>query len=155
MGGAVQHGASTLPEQAFHKFVEAGTCEVHLATAFQNIIMEHEAVPGSLRQEIHEWLKINAADERKPSDTDAQFVYKTRKKAIGPFKKAFWSLPVSARDAVGASLEKMFTFLFEQLNVSGTTDIVKKFVKAPEIHQALPGGGVKGSSGESVDGLAD
>ena len=87
MGGAVQHGASTLPEQAFHKFVEAGTCEVHLATAFQNLIMEHEAVPEALRQEMIEWLKINAADERKPKDTDAQFVYKTRKKAIGPFKK--------------------------------------------------------------------
>ena len=45
MGGAVQHGASTLPESAFHKFVEAGTCEVHLATAFQTLVIEHEAAP--------------------------------------------------------------------------------------------------------------
>lgn len=155
MGGAVQHGASTLPEQAFHKFVEARTCEVHLATAFQNIIMEHEAVPEILRRELVEWLKVNAAEERKPKDTDAQFVYKTRKKAIGPFKKRFWSLPAEARTAIGSSLEKMFTFLFEQLNVGGTTAAVKTFVKAPEIHLPLPIGGAKAAKGESVDGLAD
>ena len=148
MGGAVQHGASTLPESAFHKFVEAGTCEVHLATAFQNIIMEHPTVPESLRREMHEWLKVNSADERKPKDTDAQFFYKTRKKAVGPFKKHFWALPEDAREAIGASLEKMFTFLFEQLNVGGTTGFVKKFIRAPEIHQPLSSGGAKSSKGE-------
>jgi len=155
MGGAVQHGASTLPESAFHKFVEAGTCEVHLATAFQNIIMEHPAVPESLRREMYEWLKVNAADERKTKDTDAQFFYKTRKKAVGPFKKQFWTLPAGSREAIGASLEKMFTFLFEQLNVGGTTDVVKKIVRATEIHQPLPSGGVKAAKKNSIDGLAD
>jgi len=145
MGGAVQHGASTLPESAFHKFVEAGTCEVHLATAFQTLIMEHPTVPESLRLEMYEWLKANAADERKPKDTDAQFFYKTRKKAVGPFKKRFWTLPADARTAIGVSLEKMFTFLFEQLNVVGTTDVVKKFIKAPEIHQPVPAVGMKAS----------
>jgi fructose/tagatose bisphosphate aldolase len=155
LGGAVQHGASTLPETAFHKFVEAGTCEVHLATAFQNLIMEHEAIPESLRQEMHEWVKTNAAGERKPKDTDAQFFYRSRKKAVGPFKKQFWSLPDGAREAISASLQKMFSFLFEQLNAAGTTDTVKKLIKAPEIHLPLPTGGVKSSTPESVDGLAD
>ncbi len=142
LGGAVQHGASTLPETAFHKFVEAGTCEVHLATAFQNLIMEHEAIPESLRQEMHEWVKVNAAGERKPKDTDAQFFYRSRKKAVGPFKKQFWSLPDGAREEISASLQKMFSFLFEQLNAAGTTDTVKKLIKAPEIHLPLPAGGL-------------
>ncbi len=142
LGGAVQHGASTLPETAFHKFVEAGTCEVHLATAFQNLIMEHEAVPESLRQEMHEWVKTNAAGERKPKDTDAQFFYRSRKKAVGPFKKQFWSLPDGTREEISASLQKMFSFLFEQLNAAGTTDTVKKLIKAPEIHLPLPAGGL-------------
>jgi fructose/tagatose bisphosphate aldolase len=142
LGGAVQHGASTLPETAFHKFVEAGTCEVHLATAFQNLIMEHEAVPESLRQEMHEWVKVNAAGERKPKDTDAQFFYRSRKKAVGPFKKQFWSLPDGTREEISASLQKMFSFLFEQLNAAGTTDTVKKLIKAPEIHLPLPAGGL-------------
>jgi len=155
MGGAVQHGASTLPESAFHKFVEAGTCEVHLATAFQTLIIEHEATPEPLRQEMYDWVRANAADERKPKDTEAQFIYKARKKAVGPFKKQFWTLPEEARTAIGASLEKTFAFLFEQLAVSGTKKLVAKFVTASEIHQPVPAGGVKAGKRESVDGLAD
>ncbi len=155
LGGCVQHGASTLPEVAFSKFVEAGACEVHLATAFQTLVMEHEATPEALRQDMYDWLRVNAANERKPADTDAQFVYKTRKKAIGPFKNQFWTLPQEARDEVGASLEKQFAFLFEQLSVGGTTDLVAQFVHAPEVHQPVPGGGVQAVKGESVEGLAD
>jgi len=155
MGGAVQHGASTLPDSAFSKFVEAGACEVHLATAFQTLVMEHEATPESIRHEMYEWLKVNAADERKPQDTDAQFFYKSRKKAIGPFKLKFWSLPQDARDAIGASLEKQFSFLFDQLGIGGTADVVNQFVHAPEVHRPMPTTGVKAAKAESVEGLAD
>ncbi|MCX8161199.1 MAG: class II fructose-bisphosphate aldolase [Candidatus Saccharicenans sp.] len=154
MGGVVQHGASTLPDSAFHKFVEVQTCEVHLATAFQNMIMEHQAVPEQLRQEIYEWLKVNAASEKKPTDTDAQFIYKTRKKAVGPFKKHFWTLPEESLKTIGEDLEKQFAFLFEQLNIKGTRALVEKFIKAPEIHQAEPQE-VKTGKKESVEGLAD
>ena len=155
LGGAVQHGASTLPDAAFHKFVEAGTCEVHLATAFQNQIIEHPEVPESLREEMYAWVRTHAADERKTKDTEAQFIYKPRKKAVGPFKNQFWSLPKPALDAIGANLEKSFTFLLEQLGVAGTTQVVKKFVKAPEVHHPVPSGGVKGGKKESTEGLAD
>ena len=155
LGGAVQHGASTLPDAAFHKFVEAGTCEVHLATAFQTLIIEHPAVPESLREEMYAWVRTHAADERKAKDTEAQFIYKTRKKAVGPFKRQFWSLPKPALDAVGADLEKSFSFLLEQLGVAGTTEIVKKYIKAPEVNHPLPAGGAKGGKKESTEGLAD
>jgi fructose-bisphosphate aldolase class II len=155
MGGAVQHGASTLPDTAFHRFVEAGTCEVHLATAFQTLIMDHPAVPESLRLEMYEWLKTNAADERKPKDSDAQFFYKARKKAVGPFKSRFWSLPREARDEIGADLEKKFRYLFEQLGMARTTAIVQRFVKTPDIHKPRPEGGIRNIKGEDVSGLAD
>jgi fructose-bisphosphate aldolase, class II len=155
MGGAVQHGASTLPDAAFHKFVEAGACEVHLATAFQTLIMDHQATPESLRAEMVEWIKVNAASERKPKDTEAQFLYKSRKKAVGPFKKRFWDLPAAARDAIGASLEKQFAFLFDKLAIGGTAAAVAKQVKAPEVHRVLHEGGTKSVKGESTEGLAD
>jgi len=155
MGGAVQHGASTLPDSAFHHFVESGACEVHLATAFQTLVIDHEATPESLRREMSEWLKINAVGEKKPEDTEAQFLYKTRKKAVGPFKKAFWSLPESSLAAIGASLEKSFSFLFEKLAIGQTAEIVAQFVQAPEIHLPLPQGGVRSVKGESTEGLAD
>jgi len=155
MGGAVQHGASTLPEHAFHRFVEAGTCEVHLATAFQSLVMDHPAVPETLRRETIEWLKANAADERNPKDTEAQFLYKARKKAIGPFKERFWSLPAEARAAIGADLEKTFVFLFGQLGVGGTREIVDKLVLPPAVHKPVPEGGVAAVKGEHVGDLAD
>jgi len=155
MGGAVQHGASTLPESAFHKFVEAQTCEVHLATAFQSLVMDHKAVPDDLRREMVEWVKTNAADERKAKDTEAQFVYKSRKKAVGPFKKAFWSLPGEALAAIGADLEKTFTFLFGQLGVGGTSALIGKILSSPEVHLPLPAGGVTPGKTEDVSGLAD
>ena len=51
MGGTVQHGASTLPESAFGKFVESEAVEVHLATNFQNMIFDR--LPDGLRSNIY------------------------------------------------------------------------------------------------------
>jgi hypothetical protein len=126
-----------------------------LATAFQSLVMDHPAVPESLRLEMYEWLKTNAAEERKPKDSDAQFFYKARKKAVGPFKKRFWSLPQEARTEIGADLEKKFRYLFEQLGMARTADIVGRFVKAPEIHKLRPAGGLARVADEDVSGLAD
>src|SRR5207248_10896132 len=57
MGGAVQHGASTLPAEYFHKFPAAGTVEVHLATEFQNIILDHGSFPEDLKQEMYAYIR--------------------------------------------------------------------------------------------------
>ena len=50
--GAVQHGASTLPEDAFHKFPEVETAEVHLATQFQNMVYDSNQVSSDLKNKI-------------------------------------------------------------------------------------------------------
>lgn len=155
MGGAVQHGASTLPENAFGKFVECTAVEVHLATAFQTLVMDHPALPSDLRQRMIEWVKINAADERKPKDTEEQFIYKSRKKAIGPFKHDMWTLPDSVRETISQDLEDRFTFLFKQLNIGDTKFIVEKFVHPIEWHQPMPTGALQAVKQESIEGLAD
>ncbi|MFA5366755.1 MAG: class II fructose-bisphosphate aldolase [Dehalococcoidia bacterium] len=130
MGGAVQHGASTLPDEAFHKFPEVGTVEVHLATGFQNIVFDSPHFPNSLIQKINAGLIEKYAAERKSGETDEQFLYKTRKKAFGDFKKEMWDLPDSTLAAIGAQLEERFSLLFEKLNVTDTVDLVNKYVKA-------------------------
>lgn len=131
LAGAVQHGASTLPSQAFHKFVECGTAEVHLATEFQNMIYESEHFPLDLKKSIYKWLKVNAANEARKDETEEQFFYKTRKKALGPFKKEIVDLPQQTRDMIAVEIERKFDFLFKQLNVVNTIDSVKKYVNAP------------------------
>jgi fructose/tagatose bisphosphate aldolase len=130
LAGAVQHGASTLPPEAFHKFVECETAEVHLATEFQNMIYESKHFPSDLKKRIYEWLKINAANEAKQGETEEQFLYKTRKKALGPFKKEIMGLPQKTRDAIAAEVESKFDFLFKQLNAVNKRDLVDKYTRA-------------------------
>jgi fructose/tagatose bisphosphate aldolase len=127
LAGAVQHGASTLPPEAFHKFVECETAEVHLATEFQNMIYESEHFPADLKERIYHWLKGNAASEAKQGETEAQFLYKTRKKALGPFKKEIMRLPQQTRDVIAAEIEDKFDFLFKQLNVVNKRALVNKY----------------------------
>ena len=136
LAGAVQHGASTLPSNAFGNFPRIETAEIHLATNFQNIIFDHPRLPADLKQRMRSWLDENAAGELKSGDTQEQFYYKARKKAIGPFKKDLWSLPEEVRGAIAADLERTFAFLFEQLNVNGTQDQVNRFIQAPIQHHA-------------------
>jgi len=136
LAGAVQHGASTLPSNAFGNFPRIETAEIHLATNFQNIIFDHPKLPTALRDRVRTWLDENAAAERKSGDTAEQFYYKARKKAIGPFKRDFWSLDEDVRSAIAADLERTFAFLFEQLNVNGTEKDIHRFVQAPIQHHA-------------------
>ncbi len=138
MSGAVQHGASTLPSDAFGNFARLETAEIHLATNFQSLVFDHPALPGELRQRMYAWLDENAQSEKKAGDTPEQFYYKARKKAIGPFKRDLWSLPAGIREAIGADLEKTFGFLFDQLKVHGTAALVAKYVHAPyQSHASL------------------
>jgi fructose-bisphosphate aldolase class II len=136
LAGAVQHGASTLPSNAFGNFPRIETAEIHLATNFQNIVFDHPRLPADLRERMRTWLDENAASERKSGDTNEQFYYKARKKAIGPFKRDLWSMPEDVRSAIAADLERTFAFLFEQLNVNGTEDQVHRFIQAPIQHHA-------------------
>jgi fructose/tagatose bisphosphate aldolase len=135
LGGAVQHGASTLPVDAFRKFPEYETCEVHLATNFQTMAFDH--LPPALREEVYVWVREHCADERKEKDTEEQFLYKARKKAVGPFKKKFWDMPAENRKALDDAWEKQFGFLFDQLQIDGTKDLTDKFIRLVPIHRPL------------------
>ncbi|CAA9347065.1 MAG: FIG01164266: hypothetical protein [uncultured Gemmatimonadaceae bacterium] len=136
MSGAVQHGASTLPDAAFNNFPRIETAEIHLATNFQNMMYDH--IPGALRDEIYAWLRTNAKDERKATDSDEQFYYKSRKKAIGPFKRRLWDIPAEAADALARAYDQKFEFLFTQLAIAGTRGAVDAHVRAPEARRPMP-----------------
>jgi fructose/tagatose bisphosphate aldolase len=136
LAGAVQHGASTLPDELFHKFPSTGTCEIHLATNFQNMLFDH--MPDSLRQEIYAWLSKNTTDERKATDTDEQFFYKTRKKALGPFKRKIWDMPSDSKATLAKAYDDKFEFLFKQLRINDTRELVAKHVRTPAQHRQMP-----------------
>ena len=136
LAGAVQHGASTLPDELFHRFPAVETAEIHLATGFQNALYEHPAFPAELHEAIEQWVFANAADERKADQTDQQFIYTTRKKAIGPFKRELWDLPV--KDEILAAQYRKFAFLFTELGVNGSMAMVEQHVRPVETHRPMP-----------------
>jgi hypothetical protein len=138
LGGAVQHGASTLPETAFGHFAASNAIEVHLATAFQSLIFDHPLFPSDLKQEIYSYLETNHADERKAGQTDAQFFYNSRKRAVGPFKRQLWDLPVETRDRMADDLEATFSLLMQRLRVAGSAELVDRFVPRVDIPAPMP-----------------
>jgi len=149
MAGCVQHGASTLPDDAFHHFPTNGTAEIHLATGFQNILYDGGGLPDALRAEMMDWCRQQCADERKDGETDEQFLYKTRKKAIGPFKRQLWTLPPDAADAIGANLRAKFSLLFDELKIAGTRAHVERFITPVALPRPLPsalGGATAGAA---------
>ena len=160
LAGAVQHGASTLPPEAFDAFPRVGACEIHLATDFQNMIYEHARYPADLKSEMYAWLREHAAEERKPKDTEEQFIYKARKKALGPFKNRMWDLGDDVRKAIGQSLEERFAFLMKQLKINDTAAIVSRFVTVPETtvdreSEIVAAGGKITAAEKKAEGLAD
>ncbi len=138
LSGAVQHGASTLPDEAFDRFPATGTAEIHLATGFQNMIYDSKAFPAKLRAKIYDLLLADMSDEWKEKDTQEQFIYKTRKKGFGPFKMELWHLPSDVRGEICAELEGQFAFLFDKLKVNGTRAVLDQFIKPVDVRQEMP-----------------
>jgi fructose/tagatose bisphosphate aldolase len=138
LAGAVQHGASTLPDEAFDRFPATGTAEIHLATGFQNIIYDSKGFPAPLRARIYDHLKAELKGEWKEKDTEEQFIYKSRKKGFGPFKLELWSLPADVLEEICAELEGKFAFLFDKLKVNGTRPVLNQFVRPVDVPLKMP-----------------
>ncbi len=137
-GGAVQHGASTLPDEAFDKFPKTETIEVHLATGFQNTIMDSPNFPPDLLEAMYKWMKTDIGNEQKPGMSDGQFYQKLRKKAWGVFKTEVHSLPEATRNALKADVSRHLEFIFRKLNAVDTVDLINKFVKPVRVKMPKP-----------------
>jgi fructose/tagatose bisphosphate aldolase len=127
LAGAVQHGASTLPDELFHHFPKVETAEIHLATGFQNALYQHPAFPQDLLDAIKVWCETNCATEKAPGEADDVFLYKTRKKALGPFKRELWELPT--KDEILADQHKKLLFLYQQLGIAGSKEMVARYIQ--------------------------
>jgi fructose/tagatose bisphosphate aldolase len=138
LSGAVQHGASTLPDEAFHNFPETGTSEVHLATGFQNIMFDSQALPAEFKDMVYKHIKENFGKEQKEGQTDDQFFYKTRKKGFGLIKQKWWDLPKEVKDPIMKELSDKFELLFNELKVNGSKDMVDRTVKPVIVEKKIP-----------------
>lgn len=152
LGGAVQHGASTLPEDAFNKFPETRTIEIHLATGFQNIMYDHPRFPNALRDRMYGWISENY---KQGSQTEEQFYYKERKRAIGEFKQQLWDMDQATIDAIMDSLYEKFSLLFDKLSIKDTAGIVAETITPVKHHKTLADFGIVEVEQEDVSDLSD
>ena len=153
MGGAVQHGASTLPANAFGKFPEVGTVEIHLATNFMNIVFD--LLPADLLDQAYAYVRSELANEWKPGMTEEQFIYSSRKRAVGKFKAEWWHMDVESQQKIADALQTQFEFLFDQLNVKETLGVVRSLTTMVQIHKERPLAAVAEAEAEDVSDLAD
>jgi fructose/tagatose bisphosphate aldolase len=153
MGGTVQHGASTVAEENFNKFVQNEAIEVHLATNFATMFFDN--IPADLKKEMYAWLDVNSAADRKPGMTDEQFYYKTRKNAIGPFKAKSYALPEEAKAKLGAAWEAQFDKLFNLLGMKDTKQLVDKFIPSAKVAPVLANYVKEDVAAEDVSDLSD
>lgn len=138
MAGAVQHGASTLPGEQLARLPLAEAVEVHLALGFNNLIFDHPALPQALKQQIRDYTFANHLAEKAPGETDAQFLYNTRKKSWKVMKRPFWEMPKQAESAIMASLQEMFRNMFTWMNVGGTSKLVTDNTTLVKVMPAVP-----------------
>jgi fructose/tagatose bisphosphate aldolase len=136
--GSVQHGASTLPDDAFSLFPEHGAVEVHLATGFQNITFDNGVYQAGMQPLVERYLVDKFLGEWKSGKTFGQFAYSTRKKVNGPFKFEFWTMPEDIRAAVAMELYTKFAFLFDQLGVNNTAGLVAAHTTVHDFHRRYP-----------------
>ncbi len=112
VGGVVQHGASTQPMGFFTELPKHEVLEVHLATGIQNVIFDSKSFPQELKQAMSNWILDKKLDERKKDWSDEQFIYKTRKKCWGEFKKELWDANLDLTD-----LQTLLTGYFKALSI--------------------------------------
>jgi fructose/tagatose bisphosphate aldolase len=131
--GVVQHGASTLSPEQFSQLPRAGAIEVHLATAIQNMVFDHPALPAALREEMIDVLvgeevgyaEKGAEDEDAEALSRAQRFYHNRWRAWGRFKPELWTLPQEVRDEIAGTCEAWFEELFQALQIAGNGEALQ------------------------------
>ena len=145
MAGCVQHGASTLPEEAFHHFPEHGTAEIHLATGFQNILYDERRAAGRaarrddgvVRRELRRRAQ-GRRDRRAVPLQDAQEGDRSvQAPALDPPRR-------EARRRSARNLRAKFGLLFDELGIAGTRELVERHVTPVAVPRPLPaalGGG--------------
>jgi len=87
MCGAVQHGASTLPSEAFHRFPEVGCAEIHLATQFQNMAYDYMPIP--LKEKFMLGYIKSALEKKSQIGLMINLFIKLEKKLLDLLKKKF------------------------------------------------------------------
>jgi hypothetical protein len=146
LAGVVQHGASTLSSENFTLFAGKGVAagfevapellneaslkildehpvaEAHLATKYQDIILDNSQFPAELREALKAFI-LGKYPPKEGQDPNKVFV-DNRKNVWGAYKNPLWSLPLYIQDAIRASLKGEFDTVFNTLGAKDSGIII-------------------------------
>jgi fructose/tagatose bisphosphate aldolase len=125
VAGTVQHGASTLPDEMFPEFPRCGCIEIHLATELQRTVFNHPSFPADLRREMEAWVVKTRPPEWKESQTPAQNMERSIKRAWGPVKERIDQIP---SEGILSALEEKVGRYMSLLGTAGTRNTVLELV---------------------------
>ena len=107
--------------------------------------------PKELKDKIYDWVRKNLASEKKGDQTEEQFLYSARKKALGPFKKEIMGMPADVKERIAKEIEAKFEFLFAKLNVHNTREMVSKHTTLKRVISRKADGTHVEMDGEGAD----
>ncbi len=124
-------------EEQLDRFRDSNVAEVHLPDLFEHIILEHPACREVTVQMDH-WAEGQLGIERPPGQSDDQFRYYGRKRAITEFKKAMWDLPAESHAAIVQTLKERLTQVFDRTGCTNTAGLVRDAIAIREVKLPAP-----------------
>ena len=138
LAGAVQHGASTLPDERVPQLpASTETAEIHLATNFQNMLYDTLPPARCATRCTPGCARTRRTSGRPPTPTSSSSTRRARRRSAR--SSALWDLDRGERRTLAKTYDEKFTFLFTQLAVGATKDAVRRHVKPMAIHRPAPG----------------
>lgn len=126
VGGVVQHGASTLGDEQLGMFPKHDTLEIHLATGWQNILMDSIHFPAKLRDRMEEWV-VSEYGEKYESREEC--IYRERKRAWGEFQKEVWEIDDEVIIKLMGEIKEKARVIQRQLGMEGKRELLKEYIK--------------------------
>jgi len=139
---AVQHGASTLPNEAFDRFpATTSTAEIHLATDSRIIVYDSPNFPPDLHERIYDYPEPGGGFERKEGIRKSSSSTKPGRRGSGPSNGRCGDLPQGGPCGPGRlSWRRSSPSLFRKLNVGNTLEVVNRFVTPVDVPLKPPDG---------------
>ena len=137
LAGAVQHGASTLPDELFHHFPAVETAEIHLATGLPERALRAPGVPGGApsrdRGVVLRRTPPTSASPARPTSSSST---RPARRRSGRSSASCGTSPT--KDEILATAHRKIAFLFTELRVNGSREMVERYVHPVEVHRPLP-----------------
>ena len=135
--GAVQHGASTLPDELFHRFPAVETAEIHLATGLPERALRASGLPGRAPPRDR-GVVLRERGRRAQARPDRPAVRVHDPQEGDRPVQATSSGTSTTKDEILAAQRRKVAFLFTELGVNGSRDMVAAYIRPVEVHRPLP-----------------